>query len=86
VVLTTVSEAADAYGAGTVGSAINAKVASLVATNPHRYKEVDWNGFLHSQPSSNWRKYLSANLIHPLPAGRQVIATMDQRALAQCTR
>lgn len=85
VVLTTISSAADVYGAGTVGTAINADIASLVAKDPQKYKEVDWNGFLHSR-GSGYRTYLSGDLIHPLPAGRQAIATMDKQALAQCKR
>jgi GDSL-like Lipase/Acylhydrolase family len=85
VVLTTISTAADYYGSGTVGAAINADIASLAAKDPQKYKEVDWNGFLHSR-GSGWRTYLSADLIHPLPAGRQAIATMDKQALAQCRK
>jgi lysophospholipase L1-like esterase len=86
VVLTTIGAGADAYGAGTIGTVINTDIASLVARDPQKYKEVDWYGFLKSHASSDWRTYLAADLLHPLPPGRQVIASMDEAALAQCTR
>jgi lysophospholipase L1-like esterase len=86
VVLTTIGSGADAYGAGTIGTAINTDITSLVAKDPEKYKEVDWNGFLHSRTGSNWRTYLAADLLHPMPAGRQVIATMDKAELAKCRR
>jgi hypothetical protein len=85
VVLTTIGSGADAYGGATVGAAINVDIASLVAKDPQKYKEVDWNGFLHSR-GRGYTTYLSRDLLHPLPAGRQAIATMDKQALAQCKR
>lgn len=86
VVLTTINKAADYYGAGTIGAAINADITSLVAKDPQKYKEVDWNDFLLRRIPTNLATYISGDLIHPLPAGRQVIANMDKKALAECQR
>ena len=86
VVLTTINSAADYYGGGTIGTQINAAITSLVAKDPGKYKEVDWNGFLLRRVHTTLGTYLSGDLIHPLPAGRQEIASLDNAALAQCQR
>lgn len=87
VVLTTINPAADALRHRPVATRINAAIRALAARDPKKYKVADWSRFL-SRHANSQRFYLRAEpvLIHPTPAGDQVLALLDQVALAKCGR
>jgi len=84
VVLTTIGPFADVRGGSDVGASLNRTMADLVASDPRRYKLVDWNRFLTTLDSPTRRLYLAPDLIHETPAGARWIAASDGAALDTC--
>ena len=84
VVLTTIGPFADRRGGSDVGSSLNLRMAALVASDPRRFKLVDWYGFLMSQDPRARPNYLRPDLIHETQAGARWIASSDKTALDTC--
>jgi hypothetical protein len=89
VVLTTINPSADVFGRQPVAPAINRKIQRLAASDPTRYKVVDWHGFLLTaweHHRATFFDYINRELIHETPAGARWIAEEDRSALADCGR
>ena len=84
VVLTTIGPYADDRGGSDVGGSLNRRMVDLVASDPRRYKLVDWYGFLENLDSQARPSDLQPDLIHETPAGARWIAASDKRALGMC--
>jgi hypothetical protein len=96
VVFTTVSTWVDQAFDGTVARDINARIRALHASNPSKYKIVDWNALIMNgdsvdraavqkymvrrMPDGTWR----ADGLHENATGARWIADHDRAQLASC--
>ena len=84
VVLTTVNTVADVRGSGDRAAGIDARIAMLAASDPRKYKVVDWNGLISSLSARELSTYLLPDLIHETATGARWIAAGDRAALGTC--
>jgi hypothetical protein len=83
VVLTTVNVKVDGQAHGTAAR-INHEIKALVASDPTKYKVVDWNYFLATLPASSVSTYLQADDRLETPAGADWLATADRSGVLAC--
>jgi lysophospholipase L1-like esterase len=86
VVLTTIGPGVDHRARSDVGVALNERMAGLAATDPRRFKLVDWAGFLSRSDSATRARYLQVDGVHETPLGARWLADADLAALASCDR
>lgn len=88
VIYVNVSTLLDAQwpGTGVTAEQINAGIDQVVANNPNSHV-LDWNGFTNAPGNAAAYLYQDAPYlgtdIHPNPDGQQVLANMEQAAIAQ---